>query len=113
MRAVVQTDRAFAPPEGLDPLAALEAHLGEGWTFPTRVRFEASRAQVAPWIRPPMGRLHAHAGGCVLVGSTNNPSMYAQEWLTTIPFAFRVEAGDELRAAVGALAARCAAAVAP
>ncbi len=110
--AVEHTGHSFTPPDGLDPVAALEENLGEGWTFPARVVFKAPPSEVAPWIRPPMGRLEAHASGCVLVGSTNNPAMYAQEWLATIPFAFRVEGGDELRAAVAALASRCAAAVA-
>jgi predicted DNA-binding transcriptional regulator YafY len=112
VRTVEQTRHPFTPPDGLDPVTMLEESLGEGWAFPTRVVFEASAAEVAPWIRPPMGRLEAQAGGCVLVGTTGNPSMYAQEWLATMPFAFRVAGGDELRAAVAALAARCAAAVA-
>jgi len=110
--SVEHTSRAFSPPEELDPVAALEENLGEGWEFPTRVVFTAPRSDVAPWIRAPMGHLEKHASGCVLVGSTSNPTMYAQEWLATIPFAFRVEGGDELRAAVSALASRCAAAVA-
>jgi hypothetical protein len=38
--------------------------------------------------------------------------MYAQEWLATVPFAFRVDDGQELRAAVALLAVRFAAAVA-
>jgi predicted DNA-binding transcriptional regulator YafY len=111
VRSVQQTSQPFLPPEGLDPVAALEENLGESWPFPTRVGFEAPLAEVAPWIRPPMGRLEAHASGCVLTGTTSNPAMYAQEWLARIPFSFRVEAGDELRAAVAALASRCAAAV--
>jgi hypothetical protein len=37
--------------------------------------------------------------------------MYAQEWLPTVPFAFRVEGGPELRAAVATVAARFAGAV--
>jgi hypothetical protein len=37
--------------------------------------------------------------------------MYAQELLAPIPYAYRVEGGDELRAAVAQLASRCAAAV--
>ena len=110
--AVEHTRHSFTPPDGLDPVAALEENLGEGWDFPARVVFTAPRAEVAPWIRAPMGRLETHPSGCVLVGSTSNPTMYAQEWLATIPFAFRVEGGDELRAAVAALASRCAAAVA-
>lgn len=50
--------------------------------------------------------------GCVLVGSTRNPVMYAQEWPARVPFAFRVDGGEELRAAVAALVARFTAAVA-
>jgi hypothetical protein len=37
--------------------------------------------------------------------------MYAQEWLTTVPFPFRVAGGQELRAAVATLAARLTAAL--
>ncbi|GAA4622455.1 hypothetical protein GCM10023196_014740 [Actinoallomurus vinaceus] len=47
-----------------------------------------------------MGRLHPSGDGCVLVGSTSNPTMYAQEWLANVPFDFRVEGGPELRAAL-------------
>ena len=112
IRTIEQTHESFTPPGGLDPVTALEENLGEGWKYQARVVFTAPPAEVAPWIRPPMGRLEPHASGCVLVGSTSNPAMYAQEWLAAMPFAFRVEAGDELRAAVAALAARCAAAVA-
>ncbi|WUD78277.1 WYL domain-containing protein [Streptomyces sp. NBC_00510] len=112
IRAVRPTGHGFEPPEGLDPVAALEENLGLGWEFSTRVVFDAPLAEVAPWIRPPMGRLEPSGEGCVLVGSTRNPDMYAQEWLARVPFAFRVEGGEELRAAVAALVARLAAAVA-
>jgi len=109
--AVRQTAQEFAPPEGLDPVAALEENLGTGWEFPTRVLFEAPLAEVAPWIRSSMGRLEPSGDGCVLVGSTSNPAMYAQEWLASVPFTFRVEGGQELRAAVATLASRCAVAL--
>jgi len=109
---VEHTRLSFTPPDGLDPVAELEANLGTGWAFRTRVVFTSPLAEVAPWIRAPMGRLEPHPSGCVLIGSTSNPAMYAQEWLVTVPFAFRVEGGEELRAAVAALASRCAAAVA-
>jgi hypothetical protein len=59
-----------------------------------------------------MGRLEPSGDGCVLVGSTSNPVMYAQEWLANVPLDFRVEGGQELRAATARLAARIAAAVA-
>ena len=98
-------------PDGLDPVAAVEENLGTGWEFATRVVFDAPLAEVAPWIRPPMGRLEPSGDGCVLVGSTNNPAMYAQEWLAGVPFAFRVEGGPELRAAVATLASRLAGAL--
>jgi hypothetical protein len=61
---------------------------------------------------PSHGTARTIGDGCVLVGSTSNPAMYAQEWLANVPFAFRVDGGQELRAAVATLAARLAAAVA-
>jgi predicted DNA-binding transcriptional regulator YafY len=106
------TAHGFAAPGGFDPVAVLEENLGIGWEFATRVVFEAPLSEVAPWIRPPMGRLEPSGDGCVLVGSTRNPDMYAQEWLARVPFAFRIDGGKELRAAVAALAARFTAAVA-
>ncbi|EST21259.1 ArsR family transcriptional regulator [Streptomycetaceae bacterium MP113-05] len=112
IRDVRQTSHGFEPPDGLDPVAMLEEHLGTGWQFATRVVFDARHEQVAPWIRPPMGRLEPSADGCVLVGSTRNPAMYAQEWLSTVPFPFRVEGGPELRAAVTEVATRFTAALA-
>lgn len=111
VHAIQQTTHPFEPPADLDPVAALEENLGVGWDFATRVVFDAPLAEVAPWIRPPMGRLEASAAGCVLVGSTTNPAMYAQEWLATVPFRFRVEGGPELRTAAAAVAARFTAAV--
>lgn len=112
IRAVQQTAHEFEMPDGLDPVATLEENLGIGWEFPTRVVFHTPLAEVAPWIRPPMGRLEPSRDGCVLVGSTSNPTMYAQEWLARLPFAFRVDGGPELRAAIAALAERFAAALA-
>jgi hypothetical protein len=47
----------------------------------------------------------------VLVGSTSNPAMCAQEWLAAVPFAFHAEGGPELRAAVATVATRFAAAL--
>ncbi|MFG2758455.1 helix-turn-helix transcriptional regulator [Streptomyces wuyuanensis] len=111
IRSVHRTTRAFAPPDGLDPVASLEEHLGLGWEYSTRVRFDAPLSEVARWVGPPMGRLEASGDGCVLVGTTSAPAMYAQDWLARMPFAFRVEGGPELRAAVAAVAARFTAAV--
>ncbi|MGI8529848.1 MAG: helix-turn-helix transcriptional regulator [Geodermatophilaceae bacterium] len=112
VRAVQRTAHEFEPPHGLDPVAALEENLGTGREFPTRVVFDAPLTEVAPWIRPPMGRLEPSGDRCVLVGSTSNPAMYAQEWLARVPFAFCVDGGEELRAAVATLVSRFAAALA-
>lgn len=111
IRTVRQTPHPFTPPDGLDPVRALEENLGKGWRYPTRVLFHAPFEQVAPSIRPPMGVLEPAGDECVLVGSTRNPAMYAQEWLPLIPFGFTVEEGPELQAAVAALAARFSRAV--
>ena len=48
-----------------------------------------------------MGQLSPLDGStrCVLAGTTNNPTMYAAEWLAAIPYPFRVLGGDELREA--------------
>jgi predicted DNA-binding transcriptional regulator YafY len=112
VRGVEQTAGVFAPPEDLDPVAALEENLGAGWKFATRVAFDAPAAEVAPWVRPPMGHLEPSGDGCVLIGTTSNPTMYAQEWLPNIPFPFRVEGGEELRTAVTRVADRFAGALA-
>src|SRR5580698_7973617 len=69
VRSVQLTAHEFERPDGLDPVAALEENLGTGWEFPTRVAFDAPLTEVAPWIRPAMGRLEPASGGCVLVGS--------------------------------------------
>lgn len=111
IRQLRHTTHRFEPPEGLDPVATLEENLGTGWQYPTRVVFDAPAEAVAPWVRAPMGRLEPLGEQCRLIGSTGNPAMYAQEWLAAIPFSFRVEGGDQLRAAVAAVAARFAAAL--
>lgn len=111
VRSVEQTGQTFDPPADLDPVAVLEENLGTGWEYPTRVAFEAPLGEVEPWVRPPMGRLEPAGARCVLVGSTSNPAMYAQKWLPTVPFPFRVEGGPELQAAVARVAARFASAV--
>ena len=112
MATAEPVDGTFEPPEGLDPLAVVEENLSSGWPFAARVRFDAPREQVAPWVHAAMGRLEPDGGGCLLTGTTNNPAMYAQEWLARMPFAYRVDGGPELRAATEALMTRLRAALA-
>jgi predicted DNA-binding transcriptional regulator YafY len=97
-------------PADLDAISVLEANLGQGWPLQTRVRFRAPVDVVRPWVRATMGRLEPDGAECVLVGSTNNPEMYAGEWLAPIPLSYVVEGGPELHEAVAALARRLLAA---
>ena len=109
VRDVRPTGERCEVPADLDPVAALETHLASGWEFETRVVFHAPYAEVAPYLRPVMGRLEPLGEDrCLLVGSTSNPRMYAGEWLAGFPFALTVEGGPELRAGVGEVADRMA-----
>ncbi|MCK2244793.1 MULTISPECIES: YafY family protein [unclassified Crossiella] len=110
--AVRECAETFEPPLDLDPVPLLETQLGTGREFETKVVFAARYAEVARFVTPPMGRLEPlDDDRCLLVGSTSNPAMVAGEWLSAMPFAFRVEGGPELRAAVSSLAERLSAAV--
>ncbi|WP_420451992.1 helix-turn-helix transcriptional regulator [Ilumatobacter sp.] len=97
-----------APPADFDPVTALEAHMATGWEYDAVIDFDAPIGDVAPWVRPPMGRLEASPDGqrCRLRGTTSNPQMYASEWLAPIPHPFHVHGGPELRDAVHDVAVR-------
>ena len=112
--SVSEGSETFAAPEELDHAGLLEQHLGIGWEYETRVVFDAPYDEVVQFVRPPMGRLErSDDARCVLTGSTNNPTMYAGEWLAAIPLPFRVEGGPELRNAVAEVAQRLSAALRP
>lgn len=109
---VTELEETFDVPADLDPAAALEANLGKGWEYDTRVVFDAPFREVRPWIRPVMGDLGERPDGrCELVGSTSNAQAYAGEWLAGVPFPFTVVGGDELRAAVAEVGERLTRAV--
>lgn len=110
VRQVDVLDETFTPPADLDPVEITERHLGAGRRYRTRVRFEAPLASVQPLVPAVMGRLTADGDDrCLLTGSTDNPTMYAAEWLASLPFAMRIEGGDELLAAMVAVVDRLAA----
>jgi predicted DNA-binding transcriptional regulator YafY len=114
IQSLAEGSETFRAPPDLDYVDLLEQHLAAGWEFAARVVFDAPLAEVARYVRPPMGRLQPAGDGerCVLTGTTSNPAMYAGEWLAAIPVRFRVTGGPELRAAVAALTDRLAAALA-
>jgi predicted DNA-binding transcriptional regulator YafY len=113
IQSVAAGSEQFRAPGNLDYADLLEQHLGTGWEFETNVIFDAPYAEVARYVRPPMGLLERTGDGarCVLTGTTSNPAMYAGEWLAAIPIRFHVEGGPELRAAVAAVAERLTAAL--
>ncbi len=109
---VTLLEETFDVPADLDPARELEANLGKGWKYDTHVLFDAPHAEVRHWVRPTLGDLRALPDGrCELVGSTNDATAYAGEWLAGVPFPFTVVGGEELKAAVADVGARLTRAV--
>lgn len=108
---VTEVPGTFEPPADLDAAATLEQHLGSDREFLTRVFFDAPVEQVRPFLSPVLGTLRPDRDGCVLEGTTSNPTMVAAEWLAAVPVPFRVEGGPELRAAIEVVVDRLSAAV--
>lgn len=106
VRAVTVLEETFAPPAGLDPVAELEDHLAVGWEYEVEVLIDAPLSRVAPCVPRILGRLSERdASTTLLVGSTSNPTWYAEQ-LAAVPAAFRVVRCPELRAAVKDLGRR-------
>jgi len=111
VRAVDGLDQTFEPPPDLDPLAAVEEQLSQGWRYRVEVIVDAPLDRVRHWLPRSFGRLEAVGEDRTrLVASTDDPEWYAAQ-LANQPFGFRVDVGDEVRAATAALARRLAAAV--
>jgi tRNA-Thr(GGU) m(6)t(6)A37 methyltransferase TsaA len=108
---ITPTGATFPPPTDLDAVREVEEHLADGWAYDVEVRIAAPFADVAPCVPRTLGRLEATGDdSCVLRGSTENPWWYAEQ-LAAVPGEFTVVTPDELRRAVGAVAARLARAV--
>ena len=104
------TDEPCEPPEELDPVAALEDHLGSGWEYPTEVVVEAPTDVVARCVPRTLGRLTSIDDASTrIVGSTSNPTWYAEQ-LAALPAPFRIVESDEVRAAARGIAERMLAA---
>lgn len=110
IRTVEVCDGTFCPPEDLDPVATLEEHLAVGWEYDIEVVIDAPAETVAPCVPRAIGRLEPlSADTSRLVGSTSNPTWYAQQ-LAAIPAPYRILSGDELRHAARLLGQRLSAA---
>jgi predicted DNA-binding transcriptional regulator YafY len=97
VREVDVLDDTFTPPDDLDPVALLEAHLAVGWEYAVDVVIDAPLATVGARLPRALGRLEAvDTESTRLVGSTSNPWWYAEQ-LAAISTAYRIVGGAELR----------------
>lgn len=111
VQSVTVLAETFEPPADLDPVAMLEENLGVGWQYDVQVVVDAPVETVTAAIPRYLGRLEAiDATATRLIGSTRNPRSYAEQ-LAMLPGEFRIEAGEEVREALAALAGRLSRAV--
>lgn len=104
-------DHTFTPPAGLDPVAALEEHLGAGWEYDAEVEIDAPLESCARLLPRTLGRLTTIDEHTTrLVGSTSNPYWYAEQ-LAVLPISYRIRRGEEIRSCARTLAQRMLAAV--
>ncbi|WP_377266950.1 helix-turn-helix transcriptional regulator [Peterkaempfera sp. SMS 1(5)a] len=104
--AVDVLDTSFTPPEGLDPVTAVDEHLSHGWRYQVEVVVEAPAEAVVGWIPRSLGRCEAIAPGRTrLLATTDTPDWYARQ-LTAIEAPFRIVAPRELQVAAEELGRR-------
>ena len=106
VRAVEVQDDAFSPPADLDPVAELERHLAVGWEYDVEVVIDAPLETVARCIPRAIGRLEPlGAERTRLVGSTSNPTWYAEQ-LAAVPASYRIVRCPEIQEAARVLGRR-------
>ncbi|HEY2508841.1 MAG TPA: WYL domain-containing protein [Streptosporangiaceae bacterium] len=99
VREIEVLDGTFSPPPDLDPVAALEDHLGVGWEYAVEVVIDGPFEKVARCVPRTMGKLRpVDDSTCCLTGSTSNPFMYA-EMLAALPTTYRIVTGPEVQKA--------------
>lgn len=102
----IEEASAFEPPEGLDPVTAVEEHLSEGWELAVEVVVDAPPEQVRWWVPRQLGRLEpTDHGGTRLLGTTSTPDWYAVK-LAAIRAPFRVVSPREVAIELQQLAER-------
>jgi predicted DNA-binding transcriptional regulator YafY len=110
VRGVEVLDGTFTPPADLDPVALLEEHLAVGWEYDVDVLIDAPLDAVTPCARRSLGRLEpVDTATTRLVGSTSNPTWYAEQ-LAAIPAPCRIVQCPELRDAARLIGQRLLAA---
>lgn len=110
VRSVQVLDDTFDPPSDLDPVATLEEHLAVGWEYEVEVLVDAPVDAVASCLPRAAGRLEPLGAETTrLLGSTSNPTWYAQQ-LVALPAPYRIVKCPELRQAARVLGRRSLAA---
>jgi predicted DNA-binding transcriptional regulator YafY len=100
----------FTPPADLDPVAMLERHLAFGWEYDVEVVIDAPLDTSMRCLSRALGLLEPlDAETTRLVGSTSNPSWYAEQ-LAVLPAPYRIVKPPELQAAARLLGERALAA---
>ena len=104
--AVEELPESFEAPPGLDPVAAIEEHLSEGWTHKIEVVVDAPIRDVRCWVPRKLARLEEIDEATTrLLGSTDELDWYAER-LAGVPRPFRVVRPDALREQVAAVGRR-------
>lgn len=99
-------EERFTPPADLDPLAALEEQMSQGWRYVVEVEVDAPPEEVGRCVRRSLGALAPIEGGRTrLTGTTENLHWYATQ-LAELPAPYHVVGGPEIRDAVRQVAAR-------
>jgi predicted DNA-binding transcriptional regulator YafY len=110
VRGVEVLGDTFSPPADLDPVAVLEDHLAMGWEYDVEVVIDAPTDAVRRRLPRALGRLEPLGEGTSrLVGSTSNPSWYAEQ-LAMLSAPYRIVGCAELRDAARTIALRMLAA---
>ncbi len=113
VRDVEELDAGFTMPADLDPVTVLEEHLAVGWEYDVEVVIDAPFRTVVRCIPRAIGRLEAvDPQTARLVGSTSNPSWYAEQ-LARIPAPYRIVRCPELQEAARTIGQRLLAASKP
>ena len=100
----------FSAPADLEPVAMLEEHLAVGWEYDVEVVIDAPFDTVARCVPRTSGVLEPlDAETTRLVGSTSNPTWYAEQ-LAAIPASYRIVRCPELQDAARAIGRRLLAA---
>ena len=96
---------SFVPPANLDPVRALEEHLGSGWDYDTEIIIDAPLEELRR-LPGTLGRLEPIDDSTTrLRGSTSSPRWYVEQ-LAAVRSPFRIVGSAEIRAAAAELAQR-------